>query len=54
MIEIVKDMLSLCIERIFGLTNGCRILEINFCWFITMIPVRSTRKGGDHLREREG
>ena len=24
------NMLCLCIERMFGLTNGCRILEIFF------------------------
>jgi hypothetical protein len=29
LIRIVKDMLYLCIEIIFGLTSGCRIIEIN-------------------------
>jgi hypothetical protein len=42
----------LCIERMFGLTNGCRILEIFFCRLATMILVRSTGKARDHLRER--
>jgi hypothetical protein len=37
----------------FGLTNGCRTLEIIFCRLDTMILVCSTRKVGDHLRERE-
>jgi hypothetical protein len=53
LIRIVKDMLYLCIERIFGLTNGCKILEIIFCRLATMILVDSTRNVGDHLRERE-
>jgi hypothetical protein len=51
--KIVKDMLYLCIERMFGLTNGCRILERIFCRLATMILVRSTGKVGDHLKERE-
>ena len=25
LIEIMKDVLFLCIERMFGLTNGCRM-----------------------------
>jgi hypothetical protein len=33
--------------------SGCRILERIFCRYITVIPVRSTCKVGDHLRERE-
>jgi hypothetical protein len=49
----MKYMLYLCIEIIFGLTNGCRILEINFCRLTIMILARSTRKFGDHGRERE-
>jgi hypothetical protein len=53
MIRIVKYMLYLCIERIFGLTNGCRILERIFCRLATMTLVRSIGKVGDHLRERE-
>jgi hypothetical protein len=53
MIRIVKDMLYLCIERMFGLTNGCRTLERICCRLATMILVRSTGKVGDHLRERE-
>jgi hypothetical protein len=53
MIRIMKYMLYLCIERMFGLTNGCNILEIIFCRLDTMILVRSTKKAGDHLRERE-
>jgi hypothetical protein len=46
-------MSSLWIERMFGLTNGCRILEIIFFRLVTVIPVRSTGEVGDHLRERE-
>jgi hypothetical protein len=40
---------------IFGLTNGCRNLESSFsdCRSITLIPVRSTEKVGDRLKERE-
>jgi hypothetical protein len=53
MIVIVKDMLYLCIERMFGLTNGCRILERIFCRLATMILLHSIGKVGDHLRERE-
>jgi hypothetical protein len=53
MIEIMKDVLFLCIERIFGLTNGCRILERIFCRLATMILVRSTGKDGDNLIKKE-
>jgi hypothetical protein len=55
LIEIVKDMLLLCIERIFGLTSGCRTLEIIFTDYrpIIVIPVCSIGKVGDRLRERE-
>jgi hypothetical protein len=49
----VIDMLYLCIEKIFGLTNGCRILEIIFCRLATMILVRSIEEVGDRLNERE-
>jgi hypothetical protein len=49
-----KDMLFLCIERMFGLTNGCRILERIFCRLATMILLRSTGKDGDDLKEKEG
>jgi hypothetical protein len=38
----------------FGLTNGCRILERIFCRLATMILVRSTGKVGDHFKEKEG
>jgi hypothetical protein len=48
MIEIVKDMLFLCIERMFELTNGCKILEKKNCRLVTVITVRSTGKVGDH------
>jgi hypothetical protein len=37
----------------FGLTNGCRILEIIFCRIATTILVRFKEEVGDHLRERE-
>jgi hypothetical protein len=53
LIRIMIDMLYLCIERIFGLTNGCRILERNFCRLTTMTLVRSTEEVGGHLKERE-
>jgi hypothetical protein len=46
-------MLFLCIERIVGLKNGCRILQIIVFRSTTVIPVRSTRKVGGHLKERE-
>jgi hypothetical protein len=42
------DMVYLCIERVFGLTNGCRILERNFCRLAIMILAHSIRKVGDH------
>jgi hypothetical protein len=51
--KILKEMLFLCIERMFGLTNGCSILEIIFCRLATMSLVRSTRKARDHLKEKE-
>jgi hypothetical protein len=47
-------MLYLCIERMFGLTNGCRILERIFCRLATMILVRSTEEVGDHLKGKRG
>jgi hypothetical protein len=47
------DMLYLCIERMFGLTNGCKILEIIFYRLATMILVHSIEEVGDHLKERE-
>jgi hypothetical protein len=53
LIRIVKDMLYLCTEIMFGLTNGCRILEIIFCRIATMILVHSIGKAWDHLKERE-
>jgi hypothetical protein len=40
-------------ERMLGLTNGCRILERIYCRLDTMILVRSTKEVGDHLKERE-
>jgi hypothetical protein len=48
-------MLFLCIERIFGLTSGCKNLERFFADYrsITLIPMHSTGKVGDHLKERE-
>jgi hypothetical protein len=53
LIRIVIYMLYLCIERMFGLTNGCRMLEIIFCRLATMILVRSIEEVGDHLKGRE-
>ena len=49
----MKDMLLVSIERMFGLTNGCNILELIFYRLVNVILVRSTEKFGDHLRERE-
>jgi hypothetical protein len=52
-----KDLLFLCIERVLGLISGCRNLERIFadCKSNTMIlgEVRSTKKIGEHLREKE-
>jgi hypothetical protein len=50
-----KDMLFLCIERIFGLISGCRNLERIFadCRSNTVILVRSTEEVGEHTREKE-
>jgi hypothetical protein len=53
LIRIVKDMLYLCIERMFGLTNGCGILERICCRLVPMLLVCSTGEAGDHLKERE-
>ena len=53
LIRIVNDMLYLCIERMFGLTNGCRILERIFCRLATIILVHSIGKVRDHLKENE-
>jgi len=47
------DMLYLCTERMFGITNGCRILERFFCRLATMILVHSTEEAEDDLKERE-
>jgi hypothetical protein len=53
MIRIMKNMLYLCIKRMFGLISVCQILERNVCRLATMILVHSTGKDGDHLKERE-
>jgi hypothetical protein len=54
--EMEKDMLFLCIERVFGLITGCRNLEMFFadCRSNTMIlgKVRSTKKVGEHLKKK--
>jgi hypothetical protein len=52
MIRLVKDMLYQCIEIMFGLTNGCRILERIYCRLDPMILVCSIGEVGDHLKER--
>jgi hypothetical protein len=53
LIRIMKDMLYLCIERMFGLKNGCRTLE-RICFRLAqMILAHSTEEVGDHLKERE-
>jgi hypothetical protein len=38
----------------FGLTNGCRILERIFCRLATMILVRSTGKGWGSFKRKRG
>jgi hypothetical protein len=53
LIRIVKDMLYLFIERMFGLTSGCRIPERNVCRLDTMILACSAGRDGNHLKERE-
>jgi hypothetical protein len=53
LIRIVKDMLYLCIEIMFGLTSGCRILERNVFRLSTMTQARSIERDGNHLKERE-
>jgi hypothetical protein len=53
MIEIMKDMLFLCIERMFGLTNGCRTLERIFLQVSYYDPIVQYRKGwGSFQRKR--
>jgi hypothetical protein len=47
------DMLYLCIEKMFGITNGCRILERIRCRIATMILACNIEKVGDHLKEKE-
>jgi hypothetical protein len=42
--------LYLCIERMFGLTNGCRILEIIYYRLAPMILAHSRGEVGDHLK----
>jgi hypothetical protein len=49
----MKCILFLCIERMFELTNGCKILERIFGRLVTVILVRSTGKVGDHSKEIE-
>jgi hypothetical protein len=53
--EMKKDMLFLCKERFFGLISGCKNLEMFFadCRSNTMILVRSTKKDGERLKEKE-
>jgi hypothetical protein len=53
MISIMIDMLYICIERMFGLTNRYKILEIICCKLAPMILVKSTEEVGDQLQERE-
>jgi hypothetical protein len=47
------DMFYLCIEKMFGLTDGCRILERICCGLDTMILACSIEKFGDLLKEKE-
>jgi hypothetical protein len=53
LIRIVKDMLYLCIKRMFGLTSGCRILERNVFTLATMTLVHNIERARNHLKERE-
>jgi hypothetical protein len=53
LIRIVKDMLYLCIERMFGLISECMILEINVCRLATMTLAHNIKRVGNHLKERE-
>ena len=46
-------MLYLCIERMFGLTNGCRTLERICCRLATMILACSSGEVRENLKERE-
>jgi hypothetical protein len=50
--EMNKYMLFLCIERVLGLINGWRNLEIFFayCRSNTMIPVHSREEVGQYLK----
>jgi hypothetical protein len=55
--EMKKDMLFLCIERVFGLINGCRNPERIFAYCRSNIMIlgemRSTKQVGEHLKEKE-
>jgi hypothetical protein len=54
LIEIVKDMLFLCIEIFFGLTSGCRTLERMFadCRSIVVILLQYRKGWGSFKRKR--
>jgi hypothetical protein len=54
LIRIMIDMLYICIERMFGLKHGCRILERIFCRLTTMTLVCSTEEGGGQLKRKRG
>jgi hypothetical protein len=49
----MEDMLYLYIEKMFGLTNGCRTLGRICCRLTPMTLVRSIEEAGDHLKERK-
>jgi hypothetical protein len=55
--EMKKDILFLCIERVFGLISGSMNLERIFadCRSNTIIlgEVRNTKKVGERLKEKE-
>jgi hypothetical protein len=57
LMEMKKDMLFLCIDRVFGLISGCRNPGLFFADYRsnTMIlrEVRSTEEVGGHLKEKE-
>jgi hypothetical protein len=55
--EVKKGILFLCIERDFGLINGCRNLEFFFAYCrsntMTLEEIYSTQQVGEHLKEKE-
>jgi hypothetical protein len=50
----MKDMLFLCIERIFGLTSGCRILERIFLQVHHCDPSTQRKEGWGSFKRKRG